>query len=115
MKTFIINWCKVMFTQTSGSIRVRTASCQNGVLSALRKETAMAEEPETVCSVSFSGQAPILSIEENTIYLNRQEMSFIHKEARRMLKTQASRTRRQKMAGIPLPPEPGKISYAVYQ
>lgn len=103
-----------MFTQTSGAIRVRTASCQNGALSA-RRQQAPAEETETVCSITFSGPAPILSIEENTIYLNRQEMSFVHKEARRLLKHQAARTRQQRQAGIPLPPEPGKIAYAVYQ
>ena len=103
-----------MFTQTNGSIRVRTASCQNGALSA-RRQGASSNNIEVVSNMEFAGPAPILSIEENTIYLNRSESSFIHKEARRMLKTQAVHTRRQRKAGVPLPPEPGKIAYAVYQ
>ena len=114
MKSFIINWCKVMFTQTSGAIRVRTASCQSGVLSALRLGNPD-NDIEVVSTSNFAGQKPLLSIEENTVYLNRQEMSFVHKEARRLLKTQATHVRRQKKAGIPLPPEPGKIAYAVFQ
>ncbi len=116
MKNFIINWCKVMFTQTNGSIRVRTASCQNGVLSAVRHEdTPLTEEPEVISTSSWLNQTPILSIEENTIYLNRRETSFVYKEARRLLKTKAVRQHRQQQAGVPLPPQPGKIAYAVYQ
>lgn len=114
MKNLIVNWCKVMFTQTNGSIRVRTASCQNGVLSAIRQGTP-ANDIEVISSINIAGQTPILRIEENTVYLNRTESSFVQKEVRRMLKTQAARTRRQKQAGIPLPPQPGKIAYAVYQ
>ena len=103
-----------MFTQTNGSIRVRTASCQNGVLSALRQAVPTGDI-EVVSNVSFKGQTPILSIEENTVYLNRTESSFVQKEARQLLKIQAARQRRQQLAGIPLPPKPGKISYVVYQ
>lgn len=115
MKILIINWCKVMFTQTNGSIRVRTASCQNGVLSAVRRETSRPEEPEIIASIQPFAQTPILRIEENTVYLNRHEASFVQKEARRILKSQAAQKRRQQQAGIPLPPEPGEIAYAVYQ
>ena len=114
MKNLIINWCKVMFTQTNGSIRVRTASCQGGVLSALRQAPAT-NDVEVVSNVPFNRRAPILSIEENTIYLNRTEASFVQKEARQLLRNQAARQHRQRQAGIPLPPQPGKISYAVYQ
>ena len=53
--------------------------------------------------------------EENTIFLNRREASFINKEVHRLLKSKLAETERKKKAGIPLPPEPGKIAYAVYQ
>ncbi len=116
MKNLIINWCKVMFTQTSGCVRVRTASCRNGVVSAIRRQDLLSEEPEMLCSIiPTASPSPIVSIEENTVYLTHAEASFVHKEVRRLLKNQQVHERNCRQAGIPLPPKPGKIAYAVYQ
>lgn len=106
----IFTWCTHMFRQNDGVIRVRTASCQNGALSALRHT----EEPVEVVSNHSEKNTPV-TLEENTIFLNRKEASFINKEVRRLLKAQVAEVERKKKAGIPLPPEPGKIAYAVYQ
>ena len=106
----IFTWCTQMFRPNDGVIRVRTASCQNGALSALRHT----EEPVEVVSSWPSKNTPV-TLEENTIFLNRREASFINKEVHRLLKSKLAETERRKKAGIPPPPEPGKITYAVYQ
>lgn len=114
MTAFIINWCKIMFTQDGKSIRVNTALCQNGAVSAHGKVTA-SPDYEVVSSQSLFGHDPLVSLEENTVYLNRREASFVNKEMRRLLKAKLVETQRKKKAGVPLPPEPGKIAYVVYQ
>ncbi|MBP5430177.1 MAG: hypothetical protein J6Y25_04795 [Elusimicrobiaceae bacterium] len=113
MKAFIINWCKMMFTQNSGSIHVRTATCQGGVVSAFSRKKYPAHTPEIVSNTLFGG--PTVRLEENTIHLNRRECSFVNKEVHRLLRAQRQEMIRKRKAGIPLPPEPGKIAYAVYQ
>ncbi len=105
----ILSWCAHMFKQNDGVIRVRTASCQNGALSAVRHT----EGPVEIIS-NRSYKAPV-KLEENIIFLNRKEASFINKEVRILLKTQMAEASRKKRAGIPPPPTPGKIAYAVYQ
>ena len=106
----ILTWCTYLFKQNDGVIRVRTASCQNGALSAMRHT----KEPVEVVSSKPAKNTPV-TLEENTIFLNRREASFINKEVHRLLKSKLAETERKKKAGIPLPPEPGKIAYAVYQ
>ncbi len=113
MKAFIINWCKMMFTQNSGSIHVRTAMCQGGVVSARGRQKGHVRNIEVVSNTLFGG--PTVRLEENTIYLNRKECSFVNKEVRILLRAQRQEVIRKKKAGIPLPPAPGKIAYAVYQ
>ena len=113
MTTFIINWCKMMFTQNNGSIRVRTAVCQGGAVSAFGRQKRPARPADVVSNTLFGG--PLVHLQENTIYLNRSECSFVNKEVRRLLRSQRREIIRKKKAGIPLPPEPGKIAYAVYQ
>ena len=115
MKTFVLNWCKMMFTQTKGAIRVRTASCQSGALTA-RRHTPVVPSPETevISKSELFAKEALVSVEENTIFLNRKEASFINKEVRRLLKAKLAETERKKKQGIPNPPEPGKITYAVY-
>ena len=105
-----------MFTQTNSAIQVNTAQCQSGVVSAKRTSPRV-EEPEVVSSVTvrYPANPPTVSLEENTIYLNRTESTFINKEVRRLLKAQLAEVQRKKKAHIPLPPAPGKIAYAVYQ
>lgn len=78
----------------------------NGQVSLGKKATS---EPEIVST------DPIVQVEENTIFLNRREASFINKEVRRVLKAKVAEEERRKRKGIPSPPEPGKITYAVYQ
>ena len=67
------------------------------------------QEPVEVISTS-----PVVKVEESTIFLNRREASFINREVRRLLKAKLAEEERKKKAGIPSPPEPGKITYAVY-
>lgn len=113
MTQFVINWCKVMFTQTSSAVRVRTGLCQEGALSA--HGVIPFEESEIISSSSLFAKNPLVELEENTVYLNRREASFVNKEVARLLKAKITENKRKKKAGIPLPPEPGKIAYAVYQ
>ncbi len=115
MTTFIVNWCKVMFTPTKDAIEVRTAQCQSGVVNTPRCSSPVThEEPEIVSSVSVR-RGPLVRLEENTVYLNRAESTFINKEVRRLLRAKLAEEERKKKAHIPLPPQPGKITYAVYQ
>lgn len=114
MTAFIINWCKIMFTQDGKSIRVNTATCQGGAVSA-RGKVVTSPDYEVVSSHSLFGADPTIHLEENIVYLNRREASFVNKEVRRLLKAKLAETKRKKKAGVPLPPEPGKIAYAVYQ
>ena len=113
MTQILINWCKIMFTQTNGAVRVRTGLCQEGALSA--RGIVSFEEPIIVSSSSLFAKNPFVELEQNTVYLNRREASFVNKEVQRLLKAKLAETLRKKKAGIPLPPEPGKITYAVYQ
>ena len=106
MAAFIINWCKIVFTQNSGAIRVRTASCQSGAVSAIGKGEGSPVTP--------IGKDASVKLQEDTIFLNRREASFINKEVRRLLKAQVEEAERKKKQGIPQPPKPGKITYAVY-
>ncbi len=92
--TQIYNWCKMMFIQKSGQVSLG------------KKPQA---KPEVVST------DPIVRVEENTIFLNRREASFINKEVHRILKEKIAEEERRKKKGIPSPPEPGKITYAVYQ
>ena len=115
MTALIINWCKIMFTQSNHSIRVNTAICQGGAAVSARGKVTTNPDCEVVSSFSFFGRNSAVHLEENTIYLNRREASFVNKEVRRLLKAKSTETKRKKKAGVPLPPEPGKIAYAVYQ
>ena len=105
----ILSWCASMFRQNDGVIRVRTASCQNGALSALRHT-----DHATKLFYNRHCTTPI-SLEENIVFLNRKEALFIDQEVHRLLKSKLAETERKKKEGIPLPPAPGKITYAVYQ
>ena len=113
MTQLLINWYKIMFTQTNKAIRVHTGLCQEGALSA--RGRVQKEEPEVISSLSLFAKNPLVELEENTIYLNRREASFVNRKVQQMLKAKLAETNRKKKAGIPLPPEPGKIAYAVYQ
>ena len=104
-----------MFTQSNHSIRVNTAICQGGAAVSARGKIVTHPDCEVVSSSYLFGPDPSIHLEENTVYLNRREASFINKEVRRLLKAQSIETKRKKKAGVPLPPEPGKIAYAVYQ
>lgn len=114
MTAFIVNWCKIMFTQDARAIRVNTATCQGGAVSA-RGKVMTSPDYEVVSSASLFAPGPVVHLEENTIYLNRREASFVSKEVRRLLKAKLVETQRKKKAGVPMPPQPGKIAYAVYQ
>ena len=115
MTAFIINWCKIMFTQDNHAIRVRTAICQGGGAVSARREASTSPDCEIVSDSPLFMSDLSVNLEENTIYLNRRETSFVNKEVRRLLKAKLAETQRKKKAGIPLPPTPGKIAYAVYQ
>ena len=114
MTAFIVNWCKIMFTQNRQAIRVNTAMCQGGAVSA-RGKVVTSPDYEVVSTASLFAPNSIICLEENTVYLNRRETSFVNKEVRRLLKAKVAETQRKKKAGVPMPPEPGKIAYAVYQ
>lgn len=114
MKNLFVNWCKIMFTQNNGAVCVRTATCQSGALRAHGQVFPAAQE-EFVSGESLFAQTPLVELQENIVYLNRREFSFVNKEAKRLLKNRRVETARKRKEGIPLPPEPGKIAYAVYQ
>ncbi len=91
----MLRWCKMMFTQKSGQVRLGKAT--------------PAEKPEVISNT------PTVQVEESTIFLNRREASFINKEVHRLLKAKVAEEERKRKAGIPAPPTPGKITYGVYQ
>ena len=90
----ILNWCKMMVTTKSGRVQLGANP---------------SAKPEVVSNV------PTVQVEESTIFLNRREASFINKEVQRLLKAKLAQSEERKKKGIPDPPEPGKITYAVYQ
>ena len=112
MTKFVMNWCKMMFTQNGRAIQVRTGLCQEGVL---RAKGTGKEMTEIISGASLFGPNQLVELEENIVYLNRREVSFVNKEVNRLLKARVEETKRKKKAGIPPPPTPGKIAYAVYQ
>ena len=112
MAKFIVNWCKIMFTQTKGAILVRTALCQEGVIQA--HGTLQTEGKEIVSTDSLFEKDPSIQLKEDTIYLNRKECSFVNRQLQQLLKAKLEESQRKKKAGIPDPPQPGKIAYAVY-
>lgn len=56
----------------------------------------------------------VLCVQEQIISLTAEEASFVALETRRLLRAQRLEAKRKKRLGIPPPPEPGKIAYAVY-
>lgn len=114
MTTLFINWCKMMFTQNGNSIRVSTGVCQEGAMSA-RGQVTQSQAEDILTVASLFAPNPLVELQENTVFLNRKEVSFINKEVKVLLKNQIREMEHKKRMGIPPPPAPGKIAYAVYQ
>lgn len=55
-----------------------------------------------------------VSVREQIISLSEEEAAFVALESRRLLRAQRQEAKRKRRLGIPPPPTPGKISYAVY-
>lgn len=55
-----------------------------------------------------------VSVQEQIIFLSDEEAAFVALETRRLLRAQRQEAQRKKRMGIPPPPTPGKIAYAVY-
>lgn len=70
---------------------------------------------EWMRQVSLDLQAiPSLRVQEKTVLLNRTEAAFVDAETRHLLEGQRQETLRKRRLGIPPPPAPGSIAYAVY-
>lgn len=67
-----------------------------------REKTLRLQDIRTVC------------IQEQIICLSEQEAAFVALETSRLLRAQRQEAKRKKRLGIPPPPAPGKIAYAVY-
>ena len=57
--------------------------------------------------------APV-RVRESVVYLNAEEAAYVEVQTRQLLQEQRRETLRKRKLGIPPPPEPGSISYAVY-
>ena len=55
-----------------------------------------------------------VSVQESVVYLNAEEAAYVDIQTRQLLKEQRKETQRKRKLGIPPPPTPGSISYAVY-
>lgn len=55
-----------------------------------------------------------VSVQEQIIFLSDEEAAFVALETRRLLRAQRQEAQRKKRMGVPPPPTPGKIAYAVY-
>ena len=53
-------------------------------------------------------------VQESVVYLNAEEAAYVDMQTRQFLKEQLKETQRKRKLGIPPPPTPGSISYAVY-
>ncbi len=67
-----------------------------------RERTLRQQHMRTVC------------IQEQIICLNPEEAAFVALETNRLLRAQRQEAKRKRRLGIPPPPTPGKIAYAVY-
>ena len=56
----------------------------------------------------------LFRIREQIVYLSDEEDAFVALESRRLLRARRQEAKRKKRLGIPPPPAPGKIAYAVY-
>ncbi len=56
----------------------------------------------------------VIRVQERIIYLSNEEAAFVDLESRRLLRAQRQEAQRKRRLGIPPPPAPGKIAYAVY-
>ena len=56
----------------------------------------------------------LVSVREKIILLSDEEAAFVALETRRLLRAQRQEAKRKRRQGIPPPPTPGKIAYAVY-
>lgn len=56
----------------------------------------------------------LVSVREQIILLSDEEAAFVALETRRLLRAQRQEAKRKRRQGIPPPPTPGKIAYAVY-
>lgn len=55
-----------------------------------------------------------VNVQEQIIFLSDEEAAFVALETRRLLRSQRQEVQRKKRMGIPPPPTPGQIAYAVY-
>ncbi len=54
-------------------------------------------------------------VQEQIVLLSAEEAAIVDLQTRRLLRAQRLDARRKRAQGIPPPPAPGKIAYAVYQ
>lgn len=54
------------------------------------------------------------ALSERIIALSGEEAAWVAQESRRLMKMREQEEARRRALGIPPPPTPGKISYAVY-
>lgn len=62
------------------------------------------------CSIKDSS----VRLSESIVILNDKEAAFVDLETKRLLRYQKTEAQRKRKLGIPPPPTPGKIAYAVY-
>ena len=81
------------------------------ILWASRMRTAFLREVE---SEAHHQDMRTVGVQEKIIFLSEEEAAFVALETRRLLRAQRQEAKRKKRMGIPPPPIPGKITYAVY-
>lgn len=57
---------------------------------------------------------PLCALRESIISLSDEEAAWVALESLRLMKSRRKEEARKRALGIPPPPTPGKISYAVY-
>ncbi len=62
----------------------------------------------------FVSREPLSQVKEHTVLLSRPEAAYVEEQIHQLLLWQKEEALRKRRMGIPPPPTPGRISYAVY-
>lgn len=54
------------------------------------------------------------ALTESTVALSNEEAAWINKQSKRLMRSRRKEQARNRAKGLPLPPKPGNISYAVF-
>jgi hypothetical protein len=62
----------------------------------------------------FVNQEGLPQVQAHTVWLSRPEADYVEEQTYQLLRWQKEEALRKRRMGIPPPPTPGRISYAVY-